>query len=361
MSVTPAFRVRLWDATGSGRGRGTLKALIDDAQDIGISEQASGPGECFFTLPGNHPQIGEIAPLQRHIEVSRLSSSGAYIPVWAGLLDDYEATPDEVVVYGRDYLSLLDTTITGSNESYPSQPVGQIISAVLTAARAESDSRVNFIAMGTINNTSVTTLALSSYQSRLEFIRQLVDISMGESPRRAIISVGPRSSGTPSFNFIGAQGSDKEDVRLEYGGLVNDYFYSPGYSTLRTHVQAIGQKREGATVLYSTQSAPAAPASTYGRIAEPMLFVDMVDQNALDERTRRAARTLGRVGKTVGLGISVNRLGPWDGYDLGDCVRVVINDGIVSVNALYTVWGLEWIGRKNGSEELVLSLAPKDV
>lgn len=346
--------------TAAGRGPGAVVAMIEDAKDIGASEQVNGPGEMFFTLAQTHPQVGEIQPLQTHYKIQRKDNNGDFVTKFAGLVDDYESTPDEVVFYGRDYLSLLDTSITAANASYSSRYVGQIVQGSLTNARNESNSRVNFISMGTIENTATTTVALTSYQSRLEFISQVADIAMADNTVRAVLQVAPRSSDTPSFNFTANQGSDREGVRLEYGGLVNDYLYSPGYSTLRTSVRAIGQKREGASLLFSTQTTTLAPITTYGSIAEPVLFIDIIDQSALDKKAARAARQFARVGKTLGLSITSGRLGPWEGFDLADSVRVIIRNGIDNVNALYTVWGVEWIGRKNGSEEMVLSLLPKD-
>jgi hypothetical protein len=357
------FRVILYNVdTAGGRGRGTLAAIIDDAKDIGGSEMANAPGECFFTLPYNHPQISQCVPLLRHYRIDRYdATAGAYTTVFAGLLDDYDARPNEVVFYGTDYLGLLKGTISHSATTYTSQYVGNIITDQLTAARAEANSRVNFITVGTIDTTSTTTTVLTSYEERLPFISGLADILMSSRSVHSIIQVTPRSSttGTYTFRFQENQGSDKESVRLEYGGLVTDFHYAPGYGDAKTRINAIGQKREGASLLYSTQLSGLSEA-TYGWIAGPRLFLDIVDQTALDSRTLRAAKAAGRIGKNVGLAVRVNGLGPWAGYDLGDNLRVVIERGPVSVNGLFTLWGLQWIGHRDGSEDLLLNLLPKD-
>jgi hypothetical protein len=355
------FRVIIQSVdTAAGRGLGSVVAIIDDAKDVGASEQVNGAGEFFMTLPQNHPHASAILPLRSHYRVQRSIDGGAYTTIFQGLIDDYESDPDEVVFYGRDYLSLLDTSITPSADSYSSDWVGDIIQAELSAGKAEPNSRFDFIGLGTIENTSTTTIALSSYQSRLEFIQQLADIAMADNAVRSVIQVSPRTSTTPSFNFTANKGSDLDSLRLEYGGNVFDYFYGPGYSTLRNVVQAIGQKREGATVLFSAKTSTLADAGTYGRIVEPMLFVDIVDQSALGDKTRRAVRVMARVGKTLGLALYSGSLGPWEGYDLADSVPVLIDNGIDNVDGLFTIWGVEWIGRRNGKEELVLSLQPKD-
>lgn len=359
MSTPTPFLVELTEI-GASRGRGSAVAQIPDAKDIGISEYANQAGECFFTLAATHPLIAECIPLQRHVRVLRWSGSN-YTPIWNGLLEDYEARANEVVFYGTDYLGLLTGTITSANTSYTDTLVGTVIQAQITSAQAEANSRVAFITAGTIDATTTTATLLSSYQPRLDFIGGVIDILIADRSVRPIISVTPRTAalnGSFSFTFSENQGADKEDVRLEYGGLIRDFVYAPGYNALATRIYGVGVKREGATVLYSTQTY--ANETTYGWIARPALYQDVINQTALDQRAKRDARRAARVGKNVSLSIRVNGLAPWDGFDLGDSVRVVINRGIVNINQLYTVWGLEWIGQKNGSEDLFLSLTPKE-
>ena len=351
-----SFRVKLW-AMGTNRGRGSLAALIDDANDIGISGYANERGEAFFTLPWNHPQISACQPLVRHVEVSRQSSDGTYTPIWVGILDDYSATRDEVVFYARDYLSLLETTISASNTSYTSTQIGTIIQDEVSLAIqqvTQSNSRLGFMTMS-IETVTTTTSVLTSYQPRLDFIRGVANILQAGGTTRPLISVNRTSPFV--ISFAQNAGIDRNGVRLEYGGNIRDFLYAPGYDDLVTNVYAIGQQRQGANLLFSNQSY-ASPA-TYGTIQRGTLFIDVVNQSALDAMTLTLARIEGTVGKSISLSARVNGVAPWDGFDLMDSVRVIVNRGIVSVNNLFTVWGLEWIGAKNGSESLFLDLRLK--
>jgi len=368
-----SFRVRLWDK-GSNFGRGNLSAVIDDAANIGVSAYANEGGEAFFTLPWNHPAMrdaldpstGVQGPLLTHYEVSRRNpTTNAYDVVGTGILDGVEVTPDEAVFYGRDYLSLLETTISASNTSYTNALIGNIISDQITAARAETSSRVNFISVGTISATSTTATMLTSFQPRLEFIRSAIDVFRADTINRPIISVSPRSSATPAFQFEPNAGSDKTDVRLQYGGNLTDFLVVPNFANFRTRVQAVGQKREGASLLFSNQTF--GRESTYGRIAEPALFLDVIDKAALDALTLRRARELGNtaaIGQSVK--IAVNDLGPWEGYEIGDAVRILIDrhgadyKGYDFISDLYVIWGMEWVGREDGSEELFLDMLVKE-
>ena len=361
MSTLAPFVVRLWDITASDRSRGTLKAVIHDAKDIGVSSYANEGGEMFFTIPWNHPQVTECEPWQRHYEVLRYNkASAAYETVGVGLLDDTDETADEVVVYGRDYLSLFDSSISGANTSYTSQNIGTIIQTELSAAINQpgmtDKSVTKHITLGSIHSTTTTTTVLTSLQPRLDFIRQVIDIFQSDSSVRPIVSVTRTTPFTVSFNENA--GSDKTTLRLEFGGLVNDFRYVPGFADFATHGWAIGQKREGASVLTSNQTY--ASGVTYGIIQRGTLFIDVVNQAALDRKTKRFARDIGTVGKNVALGIRLGGLGPWEWGELADSIPVVIARGRTQVNALYTVWGQEWIGKSDGSEDLFLSILPKE-
>lgn len=361
MSKRAPFIVKLWDITAADRSRNTLTAQINDARDIGVSSYANEGGEMFFTIPWNHPQVSEIKPWERHYEVSRWNKfTDAYDVVGVGLLDDYDATPDEVIVYGRDYLSLFEASISSANVSYNSQSVGTILTAELSAAinqPGETDKSVTkHITLGTIDATTTTVTVLTSLQSRLEFIRQVIDIYQSDSSVRPIISV---TRSTPfTVTFDDNAGSDRTTLLLEYGGLVNDFRYVPGFTDFATHGWAIGQKREGATVLTSHQTY--ASGATYGIIQKATIFINVVDQAALNNKTKRFARDIGTVGKSVSLALRVGQLGPWEWGELADSIPVKISRGIVAVDGLYTVWGQEWIGKADGSEDLFLSILPKE-
>lgn len=362
MANLAPFIVKLWDIAASDRSRGTLKAMFTDARDIGVSSYANEGGEMYFTIPWNHAQIDEIKPWERHYEVTRRNpSTGDYDVVGVGLIDDYDATPDEVIVYGIDYLSLFELSISGANTSYTDANVGTIIQSELSYAITQpgetNKSITAHITIGTIDTPSLTTTVLTSLQSRLEFIRQIIDIYQSDSSVRPIVSVTRSAPFTVSFDQNAGQ--DRERRRLDYGGVVRDFRYVPGFANFGTDAWAIGQKREGATVLTSHQIY--ASQVTYGIIQKGTLFIDVVNQAALDRKNKRFARDIGTVGKNLALAIRVHGLGPWEWGELGDSLPVLIDRGLVQVDGLYTVWGQEWIGKSDGSEELFLSILPKEL
>lgn len=380
MSTLAPFIVKLWDINATTRGRGTLQAVFEDAKDIGVSAYANQGGEMFMTIPWNHPQVSQILPWQRHYEVTRYNpATGNYEFVGAGLLDDFESDANEIIAYGTDYLGALDLSISAATTSYTSTLIGTIISAQLSSATTASNSITKFVNVGTIDATTQTVTVLTSYQPRLQFIQQLIDIWQSDSSVRPIISVDISTSlgsTVVSVNFSSNKGSDQLTRLYEWGGLVNDFRYSAGYKDFATYGYSLGQKREGASILFSTQSY-ASPVD-FGRIERATVFLDVVNQAALDRKAKRFARKIGTPERAVSFGLRVNKVGPWEWGSFGDSIPVRIDRGLVQTGStgntifgvtnrtdidysLYTVWGQEWIGKKNGSEDLFLSVAVKEL
>ena len=112
MSSSQSFRIILWSVSSTG-WRGDQKAVVYDAKSVGVEEHANDKGSAYWTLSNSHPQIAEFVPLERHYEISRWSNErGRWEFVGAGLLNDYVATPQEVIYSGMDYKSVLNQTFT---------------------------------------------------------------------------------------------------------------------------------------------------------------------------------------------------------------------------------------------------------
>lgn len=354
-----APRIEIWTNSGSTKGPTALVALIDDAKFIGVSAYANEVGELYFTLPQNHPQISALtSPLERHYRVSRYDAyTGTYKTVARGIMEDYEHAGDEVVFYGHDYIGFLETTITPNSTTYSGQFLGSIISDQLTSAIAETNSRLAFTSVGTIDTTTLTTTLLTSSEQRLNLIKSVVSIAMATSSVRSVFGI---SRDWPyQWFFTQNKGSeDLSNLRLQYGGAVNGFLYIPGYRDFATRMRSIGLKVEGASILYSEQTYGS--ESAVGFMARFRLFQNVINQSALDDLTLRAAREAGVAQKNVRLLLRANQLIPWGGWDLGDNIRVIVSRGAAaSLNNLYTIWGMEWTTEPNGRENLYLALASK--
>jgi hypothetical protein len=218
------------------------------------------------------------------------------------------------------------------------------------------NSRMGFVTIGTIDSVTASATITSDYQPRLEFMRSLVQIVQQGATTRPRMYITRTSPFT--FNFDDNAGQDRLGVNLEYGGMVDSYRLWAGYGDLATRIRAVGQKLNGSAVLYSTQSSLS--ADQYGIIERPAIYAMLADQAAMDKITAQDARKAAQLYQNAAIVIRSNALAPYDGYDILDSVPLTIVRGPVNIdNSLRTIWGIEWIGHRDGSETTSLLQTPK--
>ena len=108
--MSSSVRIRIFDI-GPNRGVGDERCVIYDAKNVGSEVYANDVGSAFWTLPVNHPLVPELVPLKRHYKVERLSGT-SWVLIGAGLLTTYDATNDEIVYEGMDYMTMLSMHYT---------------------------------------------------------------------------------------------------------------------------------------------------------------------------------------------------------------------------------------------------------
>lgn len=109
----PKFRITLWDISANNGFRGSVKAIIFDAKNIGVEDRANDVGSAFWTLDNDHPQITECVPLSRHYEIARWSATrNQWEFVGAGMLNDYSVTEYQTVFNGIDYKAVFNQIST---------------------------------------------------------------------------------------------------------------------------------------------------------------------------------------------------------------------------------------------------------
>ena len=89
------------------------------------------------------------------------------------------------------------------------------------------------------------------------------------------------------------------------------------------------------------------------------LYQDLINQAELDGKALSDLKNAYERSGSLYASLAQGYVVPWSGWDLGDSVPVVVDRGIVNLNKLHTIWGMEWIARRDGSENLYLDLQPK--
>jgi hypothetical protein len=126
-------------------------AVVFDAKKIGISQQVNQPGEFFFTLKADSPQIQFIIPQKTMWRACRWDETNGYFRVLSeGIVTKSVTYPHEVVFYGVDKLGMMERTMvstefTGADYSHID----------VTLANLHDDIMSRNVAVATITGATV--------------------------------------------------------------------------------------------------------------------------------------------------------------------------------------------------------------
>lgn len=368
---------------GANRGPGDVVAVIEDASNVGCSQMVNDSGELYFTIPADHPQIAEIEPMQRHYSVE-FYRDGQWLPLFEGLITDFDATERDVVFYGIDYLGLLsfsvdarynpadqiDKSVADGGSKYIKKTVAYVINDQLTTAKDANHSMVGFINVPTLDtpafeDTTETLSINSAFKERLTFIVGLIQSAKQGTGRRTRLWAERTAKNNYRWRLKLEPGTTRDNLRLSYGELVQGYRVL-AMGDFATKVYGIGRVLEEYKPRYAEATAPSLSGelATWGLNQRAAVWNDLSDSNDLRRRVKQMASELGRVGKRIALGLRVVGMEPFDGWNLCDSVPVDINHGAVNTanygSGYWTIWGTEWRLYPDGHDELTLVLRPRE-
>lgn len=404
-----AYRIVLYDM-GTDRGPGAIKAIIEDAANVGASMYVNAPGEVYFTLPATHWQVSECEPYQRHYSLQQYTG-GAWKERFAGILTDFDSTGDDAVIYGMDYLGLLSIDIerrfSGNGkkvvedggakygEKRGTSPkrkwrISEIIDDQVTAAKNVAFSTTGFISTGRWDLLGEQAMIDASFRPRLEFIRGLIDSSRAGTGARTRLAV--RRARTPEgapgsyqWHLLKNPGKKRPELRMEFGGIIQGFrvvamgdFAVKGYG--------IGRKVNEIKPFYKSDVAGTGSRQNellarYGSISKVAVWNDIADENDLLRRVQQMTAESSTVGKRMALGLRVHAISPFDGWDLCDSVPIAINRGVVHTGLYgsgtdptvdnpqtgepydygwWVIWGTEWRLFPDGHDETTLVVRPME-
>ena len=379
--LAPA-RIALFNM-GTSRGPGTLIGYVDDPINLGATRYLNGGGEMYFSLPALHPYCPAIEPHQVHYQVQQYYGD-RYRSIFSGLITDFDADPDTVTFYGTDYLGLLQTAVDerfdpknaekaadnagGGGSKYINQSIDTVIKDQLLHHKNKvPNSPVAFIAIAPPTRFAALTEKVtiySTYSEALPFILGLLDSHKQGTGAQIRFWDRALTDDYKTFEWalVDNWGKDRKNIRLEYGGLLND-FQVIALGDFGTQVLAIGQKR-GEVKVYRASGKVLLPEAKWGRRVKTRFYQDIIDQADLNRRAAEATAELSKVGKRMALAIKADSLQPFDGWDLGDRIAIDIKRGVVDTalygsGGMWTILGVEWRYDPDGHTDLTLTISPK--
>jgi len=361
-----------------GRAPGNIVAVMEEAKNVGASVVYNSPGELHFTLLKDDPQIAVIEPKQVHYALEFYSGDG-WQEKYAGVIWDIDATEVDVVFKGLDYLALYDTNVderydplnpdksyASGGSKYSNVTIRNVVLDQLNYAKGRTDSWVGHISIGTVDAMDELVTVYSTMAPTLQFVSGLLDSHRQGTGKRTRMKVSKTTGGTYQLTITDNPGTLRSDLAMYYGELVQGYriiAFGDGWGNVQ-HV--IGRNRDGLKVVYNTISGQAfqPSTSTYGRIANVVVFDGVNDQNDLNRRGLQAAIQSAKLGKNIAIGIRTEFLKPLQGWDITDTFPLTIKDGAIDTtqfgSGIWAAYAAAWEATDIGEQSLVITFLPRE-
>ena len=238
---------------------------------------------------------------------------------------------------------------------------------------------------GRLRNTAFRTLAVinsgstatshrnfSAGEPVLERIGNVADLEMGAKTNGAKVVFGisrPINGNSYTGGFrvnMNVSSTASTAIHLRYPENIKSFNYAPGFSRVRNDITIIpstpylsgsgGQISEGVAIT-GAQVIDSSTVSVYGRIPAVIPKAGLVDSSSATNEAKRLLRISNPNNtKQVGLSVTVDAVDLWNGWDVGDSIRVTIKRGLTDIDEAFVISGVRWFGEGDGHERVELEL-----
>jgi len=333
------------------------KYAFEKATDFAWERYENIPGRCKFSIPYNDAKITCLIPDTQFIQILIYREQ---VLVWQGYVAFLEDSKDKTTVYGLTYLECLKWYRSGYNVTYTTKKIGtEVLSPIWDLIDARTGAILGDLVKkgtfedpydtGTSNAKTVTKTVMD--EDYFTLVTQMIAISRANSPSGAwvqntVMDVS-LDENNPTFSFLRDVGTDKSQVIFELDSEIRDFVSTKDYRFIRNDVKGLAVV-SGPKVLTSSQTDATSRTSYYLREIG-LVFDGATAQTDVDEQSKNflvESKT-----PTADWYVSfVSGLKPFNGYVMGDNVRVRLNRGRVSLDDYFRVIGMEVVITNEGSE-----------
>ena len=324
-------------------------------------------GKCVFHVPHNDTKLSTASIPQNAFSEIRIYRDGSL--VWQGfiilLVDDKDGT----TVYGLTYMECLKWYRVGFNAIYTSKKIGsEIISPIYDIIVATTNDILGAkVTKGTIQDpyttgtTTAKTITKTTYdEDFFTILKDMVDASRSDSPsgswkQDAVFNIS-FSDTAPTFSFLRDVGSDKSDVVFDMDSEIINFSFMTDMRSIYNDVKGYAVQ-SGPSFLTSSQIDTTSRTSYYLRHFSPY-FGTITGQTQLDEMAKDILKKYKDPIQTLAVEFAAN-IKPFDGYSMGDGVKIRINRGRVNIDTFYRVVGMEVTVNDKGIENTTPILQTK--
>lgn len=307
-------------------------------------------GRCRFFVPYNDLKLSATSLSDSAFSEIRIYRDN--LLVWQGMVMYLQDTKDGTLVYGETFLRALGWYGVRYDQAYTDAAIGTLISAEYDQIVAKADDFLAAkITKGTIQEpytngtTDSLTISKTLYNDNfLDLLKALTAVARGEMDsgvstawnQHAVFEI-TFSDTTPTFNFWRDKGTDQNDVQFTLGSEIIDFTLPKDFRGIYNYTKAFAIE-EGPKVLTSEQNDATSRGLWYRREAYPY-YGQLQNQDELNQRAKDFNKERKDPGREIILRFA-SGLKPFDGYSMGDSVKLVINRGRTQISELRRVIGM---------------------
>jgi len=316
------------------------------------------PDRCKFNLPYNDQKLSLISNDEQFIQIFIYRKTTL---VWQGFVAYIEDSEKQTVIYGLGLLECLKWYRVGYDTEYKDKKIGsEIISPIWNAIATRTGAILgSVITKGTIEDPYQTGTSTAKIITRTVFdedfftlCQEMIYLSRADSPsgsweQNSVMEV-TLSKTAPTFNFIRNRGVNKTQVIFELDSEIAGFTQTKDFRFIRNDVKGFAVV-EGPEILNKTEVDATSKTSYYLREIS-QLIPRATSQSELDEATKDELAEKKDPKKNFYITFA-SGLKPFDGYSMGDNVRVKIDRGRTKVDEFFRVVGME-VRVENGGVEI---------
>lgn len=321
-------------------------------------------GRCRFFIPYNDLKLSTSSVPDNEFSEIRIYRNTTL--VWQGFISVIQDLVDGVEVYGETYLGALAWYGVRYNQEYSTTAIGTIITNEYDNVETrDSNFFTAKITQGTIEDpyifnttTSLTITRTLFNENFLLFLKQMVLVARAEMTptwsQNAAFGIS-FSETTPTFTFSRNVGTERADVVLELDKEIADFNIPRDFRSIHNYVKGFAIA-SGPTILTAETSNNDSQGNWYRREFYPF-FNNVTAEDDLSGRTDNFQLDHSGPRRDMSIKFSAG-LAPFDGYSLGDDVKIRINRGRVNIDEFRRVIGMQ-VERDDGGVEQVAPILEK--
>lgn len=265
------------------------------------------------------------------------------------------------------------TTLSQVTVGQSTKDANSIVTNVFNNTRtSQTFNRLRYSSLSVSGSTSTTHTTFTAGEPVLDHIAAVCDLEMGAKTNgdKVVFGInkptgGASYDGTFKLN-LSVSSAASTAMLLRYPENIRAFSFTPGFSRVRNDITVIpttsflsgtgGQNTEG-TSLIGSSSIDATSVSTNGRLPLVAPKGGLMNAQAAQNEANRLLNSY-KVANSKQLSIRavVDGVDMWNGWDVGDSIRVSIRRGLVDVDEPFVIAGVRWYGETDGHEQVELDL-----